>query len=160
MNRVAVIMGSANDLDTLRGGVAVLDELGIDREVRVVSAHRTPVEMCQFAQQARSEGFAVIIAAAGGAAHLPGMVAAQTTLPVIGVRVPATALAGTDALLSIAQMPKGTPVATMAIGAPGAINAAVFAAQILAVHDADLAARLAARKEQARQTVVAQELDV
>lgn len=137
---VAVIMGSHNDYRVLGGAVEVLDELGVGVEVAVVSAHRTPLDMVAFATTARQRGVNVIIAGAGGAAHLPGMVASMTTLPVIGVPVNATALDGLDALLSIVQMPKGVPVATMAID--GARNAGLLAARILSVSDAGLADRL------------------
>jgi 5-(carboxyamino)imidazole ribonucleotide mutase len=138
---VAVIMGSDSDHRVMGAAVEVLGELGVDCEVRVVSAHRTPHDMVAFATGARDRGIRVIIAGAGGAAHLPGMVASMTTLPVIGVPVNATALDGLDSLLSIVQMPKGVPVATMAID--GARNAGLFAARILAVTDDDLAGRLA-----------------
>jgi 5-(carboxyamino)imidazole ribonucleotide mutase len=158
MSRVAVIMGSATDYDTLRAGIAVLDELQIEREVRIISAHRTPDEMAKFARTARERGLSVIIAAAGGAAHLPGMVAAHTTLPVIGVPVPATVLQGVDSLLSICQMPRGTPVATMAIGAPGAVNAAWLAAQILSLANPRLVERLEEHRAAVRDQVLATEL--
>jgi 5-(carboxyamino)imidazole ribonucleotide mutase len=128
---VAVIMGSKSDLRVMSAAVDVLEELEIPHEVRVVSAHRTPDWMFEYAASAESRGLEVIIAAAGGAAHLPGMVAAKTTLPVLGVPVPATALNGVDALLSIVQMPKGVPVGTLAIGEPGAANAALLAAAIV-----------------------------
>jgi len=137
---VAVIMGSDSDYRVLAGAVEVLDELGVACEVRVVSAHRTPTDMVEFASTARRRGVHVIIAGAGGAAHLPGMVASLTTLPVIGVPVDATSLSGLDALLSIAQMPKGVPVATMAVD--GARNAGLLAARILSLGDGDLAEAL------------------
>ena len=129
---VAIIMGSRSDLDTMQPARDILTELAIPHEVRIVSAHRTPDWMFEFASTAESRGLEVIIAAAGGAAHLPGMVAAKTNLPVLGVPVPATQLTGIDALLSIVQMPKGVPVGTLAIGKPGAANAALLAARILA----------------------------
>lgn len=137
---VAVIMGSDSDYQVLSGAVEVLDELAIACEVRVVSAHRTPLDMVEFATTARQRGVRVIIAGAGGAAHLPGMVASMTTLPVIGVPVNATSLSGLDALLSIAQMPKGVPVATMAVD--GARNAGLLAARILSLGNETLAAAL------------------
>lgn len=137
---VAVIMGSDSDYRVLGAAVEVLGELGVDCEVRVVSAHRTPTDMVAFASGARQRGVEVIIAGAGGAAHLPGMVASLTTLPVIGVPVDATSLSGLDALLSIVQMPKGVPVATMAVD--GARNAGLLAARILSLGDARLASSL------------------
>ena len=142
-------MGSKSDYPVMEGAVSALNELGVDHEKRVVSAHRTPNEMVEFATTAVDRGISVIIAGAGGAAHLPGMVAALTTLPVIGVPVAVGHLQGTDALLSIAQMPKGVPVATVAIG--GAFNAGILAAQILAVSDTELRTRLIAFKESLRQ---------
>lgn len=140
--KVAIVMGSASDFPTMQPSVQTLQDFGVEFEARVVSAHRTPEEMLAFGRDAASNGFSVIIAAAGGAAHLPGMLAAVTSLPVIGVPVPATALDGMDALLSIVQMPAGIPVATFAIGAAGAVNAALFAAAILATHDAAVAKAL------------------
>lgn len=139
--KVAVVMGSSSDFPTLEPAIETLREFGIPHEARVVSAHRTPEEMIAFGASAADEGFSVIIAAAGGAAHLPGMLAAVTRLPVIGVPVPVTALDGMDALLSIVQMPAGIPVATMAIG--GAVNAALMAVRILALSDPALQDRLA-----------------
>ncbi|KZR86155.1 N5-carboxyaminoimidazole ribonucleotide mutase [Synechococcus sp. MIT S9509] len=150
--RVAVIMGSDSDLPSLQPAVLVLEELGVAVEVRVLSAHRTPLEMVSFAQQARQRGLAVIVAGAGGAAHLPGMVAALTTLPVIGVPVQSKALSGVDSLHSIVQMPGGIPVATVAIG--GGLNAGLLAAQILAVEGGELAERLEAYRQQLHDTVV------
>jgi 5-(carboxyamino)imidazole ribonucleotide mutase len=138
---VAVIMGSDNDYQVLSGAVEVLDELGVACDVQVVSAHRTPHDMVEFATTARDRGVRVIIAGAGGAAHLPGMVASMTTLPVIGVPVDATTLSGLDALLSIVQMPKGVPVAAMAVD--GARNAGLLAARILSLGDQRLADALA-----------------
>lgn len=137
---VAVVMGSDSDFPTMEPAVDTLRSLGIAHEVRVVSAHRTPEAMLSFGAGAADEGFRVIIAAAGGAAHLPGMLASVTNLPVIGVPVATTSLDGMDSLLSIVQMPAGIPVATMAIG--GAVNAALMAARILALGDTDLAAAL------------------
>jgi 5-(carboxyamino)imidazole ribonucleotide mutase len=142
--KVAVVMGSASDFPTIEPAVATLAEFGVEIETRVVSAHRTPEEMITFGREAAANGFSVIIAAAGGAAHLPGMLASVTRLPVIGVPVPVTALDGIDALLSIVQMPAGVPVATMAIG--GSVNAALMAVRILAVSDPDLAAKLDAHR--------------
>ena len=136
-------MGSKSDFVVMQGAVEVLRELGVAHEVRVVSAHRTPDLMFAYAEAAEGRGLKAIIAGAGGAAHLPGMLAAKTLVPVLGVPVPATALQGMDALLSIVQMPKGIPVATFAIGRPGAANAGLFAAQMLAREDAALAERLA-----------------
>jgi 5-(carboxyamino)imidazole ribonucleotide mutase len=143
--KVAVVMGSSSDFPTLEPAVGTLREFGVEVEARVVSAHRTPEEMIAFGAGAVANGYSVIIAAAGGAAHLPGMLASVTSLPVIGVPVPITALDGMDALLSIAQMPAGVPVATMAIG--GAINAALMAVRILAVSDPALRERLDAHRE-------------
>ena len=138
--RVGVIMGSSSDADVMADAARVLDEFGVGHEVRVVSAHRSPQRMVDYATSARDRGLSVIIAGAGGAAHLPGMVASLTTLPVIGVPVPSEHLGGQDSLLSIAQMPGGVPVATMAIG--GSRNAGLMAVRILAVGDPGLAERL------------------
>ena len=142
--KVAVVMGSASDLPTIEPAVTTLREFGVEVEARVVSAHRTPEAMIEFGRTAAAQGYSVIIAAAGGAAHLPGMLASVTRLPVIGVPVPITALDGMDALLSIVQMPAGVPVATMAIG--GAVNAALMAVRILAVSDPHLADLLDAHR--------------
>ena len=139
---VAVIMGSQSDWDTMRPAVETLEALAIGCDARIVSAHRTPDRLYAFAKGARAEGFKVIIAGAGGAAHLPGMVAALTSLPVFGVPVESRALSGLDSLYSIVQMPAGVPVGTLAIGKAGAINAALLAAAILALNDPDLATRL------------------
>lgn len=139
---VGIIMGSKSDREQLQPAADLLAEFGVAYEMRVVSAHRTPDLMCRYARTARERGLAVIIAGAGGAAHLPGMVAAQTTLPVLGVPLPATVLDGMDALLSIVQMPRGIPVGTLAIGKPGAANAALLALSILSVARPDLAAQL------------------
>ena len=141
---VGVIMGSRSDWETLAPACALLEELGVPYEARVVSAHRTPDRMFEYAERAESRGLEVIIAAAGGAAHLPGMVAAKTLVPVLGVPVPATLLNGVDSLLSIVQMPKGVPVGTLAIGKPGAMNAALLAAQICATARPELRERLRA----------------
>jgi len=140
---IAIVMGSQSDWPTMRFAAETLDALKIDYEARIVSAHRTPHRMVSFATNARDEGFQVIIAGAGGAAHLPGMIASMTTLPVFGVPVESKALRGEDSLLSIVQMPGGVPVGTLAIGKPGAINAALLAASVLSLMDEDLAERLA-----------------
>ena len=140
---VAIVMGSRSDWATMKGAAEVLAALEVPYEERIVSAHRTPERLFAFARGARSAGVKVIIAGAGGAAHLPGMVAAMTDLPVLGVPVQATALAGLDALLSIVQMPAGVPVGTLAVGPPGARNAGILAAQILALADSALAGRVA-----------------
>jgi len=146
---VAVIMGSQSDWETMAHATAVLDRLGVGHDCRIVSAHRTPDRLVEFAKAAHTQGFRVIIAGAGGAAHLPGMVAAMTHLPVLGVPVQSKALQGLDSLLSIVQMPGGIPVATLAIGAAGATNAGLLAAAILATSDPQLAERLIAyRAEQ------------
>ncbi len=147
---VGIIMGSKTDLETLKGAVDVLKEFGIGYEVRVLSAHRTPEMVIEWAQSAEQRGLEVLIAAAGGAAHLPGVVAAKTVLPVLGVPVPSTTLGGADALLSIVQMPKGIPVGTLAIGKPGAGNAALLAIAILSGKRPELRERLRAwRKKRA-----------
>lgn len=140
---VGIIMGSRNDWETMRAAAAVLEQLQVPHEQHVVSAHRTPARMVAYAQSAAERGLRVIIAGAGGAAHLPGMVASETPLPVIGVPIQSRALQGLDSLLSIVQMPGGIPVATMAIGTAGAQNAGILAARILALADQHLAARLA-----------------
>jgi 5-(carboxyamino)imidazole ribonucleotide mutase len=141
---VGVIMGSRSDLRVMTHAVDLLAALGIPHEVRVVSAHRTPDWMFEYASTAEARGLEVIVAAAGGAAHLPGMVAAKTILPVLGVPIPATLLNGVDALLSIVQMPKGVPVGTLAIGEPGAVNAALLAASIVAARHPEVRDRLRA----------------
>ncbi len=140
--QVGLIMGSRSDWEVMKGAAEVLEALGVAVDAQVVSAHRTPDRLYEYARGARDRGIKVIIAGAGGAAHLPGMAAAMTPIPVLGVPVNATVLNGVDALLSIAQMPKGIPVATFAIGAPGAVNAGLFAAAMLATQDDALAARL------------------
>jgi 5-(carboxyamino)imidazole ribonucleotide mutase len=139
---VAIIMGSQSDWETMKNAADILDALDIPYDARIVSAHRTPERLYEFAKSAKDEGFKVIIAGAGGAAHLPGMTAAMTSLPVFGVPVQSKALSGQDSLLSIVQMPAGIPVGTLAIGRPGAINAALLAAAVLALSDEDLADRL------------------
>jgi len=140
---VGIVMGSDSDWEVMRHAAAQLQELQVAHEARVVSAHRTPDDMFRYAEAAASRGLRCIIAGAGGAAHLPGMLAAKTTLPVLGVPVPSRHLQGLDSLLSIVQMPRGVPVATFAIGEAGAMNAALFAAAILATTDPALSARLA-----------------
>lgn len=144
---VGVIMGSQSDYETMRHAVAILEELQIPYEVKIVSAHRTPDRMFQYAASARDRGIEVIIAGAGGAAHLPGMTASKTVLPVIGVPVQSAALNGLDSLLSIVQMPRGVPVGTVAIGKAGAANAALLAARILGIKHPEIQARLAAWME-------------
>ncbi|MEO7278015.1 MAG: 5-(carboxyamino)imidazole ribonucleotide mutase [Sphingomicrobium sp.] len=139
---VGIIMGSRSDWETMRHSADTLDELGVAHEARVVSAHRTPKRLYDYAQSARERGLRVIIAGAGGAAHLPGMTASMTSLPVLGVPIESQALKGMDSLLSIVQMPAGVPVGTLAIGKAGAINAALFAAAILAAGDDPLSKRL------------------
>lgn len=140
---VAIIMGSQSDWATMRRAALVLDELGVGYDKRIVSAHRTPERLFSFAKSAKDKGYKIIIAGAGGAAHLPGMAASLTTLPVLGVPVRSSALSGQDSLLSIVQMPAGIPVGTLAIGEAGAANAGILAAQILALSDPALAARVA-----------------
>ena len=151
---VSVIMGSRSDLPTMRHAADVLRELGVAHEVRVISAHRTPDLMSEFAKSAKGRGVKVIIAGAGGAAHLPGMVAANTNLPVIGVPVESSALSGLDSLLSIVQMPRGVPVATVAIGRSGAVNAGLLAAQIVGTFDEEVFARLVRRRKDAEAEVL------
>jgi 5-(carboxyamino)imidazole ribonucleotide mutase len=157
---VGVVMGSKSDYEVLSAAVEILRALEIPHEARVVSAHRTPDWLFKYAETARERGLRAIIAGAGGAAHLPGMLAAKTLVPVLGVPVAATQLNGLDSLLSIVQMPKGIPVATFAIGKPGAANAALFAAQILAAGDAALDQRLAAWRAARTQEVLDQKLDI
>jgi 5-(carboxyamino)imidazole ribonucleotide mutase len=152
---VSVIMGSRSDLEIMGAARDTLASLGIPHEVLVVSAHRTPDWMVEFAKAAEGRGIRVIVAAAGGAAHLPGMVASLTLLPVLGVPIPTTALDGIDSLLSIVQMPGGVPVGTLAIGKPGATNAALLAAQILALGDPALRAKLEAHRQARRDEVLA-----
>ncbi|CAG0907851.1 unnamed protein product [Cyprideis torosa] len=145
--RVGIVMGSSSDWDVMKHAVEVLEELGVACEYQVVSAHRMPDEMFAYAESARDRGLHCIIAGAGGAAHLPGMIAAKTTLPVLGVPVPSRHLHGQDSLLSIVQMPRGVPVATFAIGVAGAANAGLFAASLLAISDSAVATRLADFRE-------------
>ena len=154
MVKVSVIMGSRSDLATMQEAMNMLKEFGIGYEARVVSAHRTPHAMVQFADEAEARGIQEIIAGAGGAAHLPGMVAAMTTIPVIGVPVQSRALSGLDSLLSIVQMPGGIPVATTAIGTSGAKNAGILAAEILALQDLNVREKLKAYKQKQTQTVL------
>ncbi|PJH91954.1 5-(carboxyamino)imidazole ribonucleotide mutase [Bacillus sp. SN1] len=151
---VGIIMGSTSDWETMKNACDILDELNVPYEKKVVSAHRTPDLMFEYAEAARERGIKVIIAGAGGAAHLPGMTAAKTTLPVIGVPVQSKALNGMDSLLSIVQMPGGVPVATTAIGKAGAVNAGLLAAQILSAFDENLARKLDERRENTKQTVL------
>src|ERR1700734_4164426 len=156
---VGVVMGSKSDYEVLNAAVDLLKEFSIPYEVRVVSAHRTPDWLFTYAEQAESRGLRVIIAGAGGAAHLPGMLAAKTLVPVLGVPVPATQLNGLDALLSIVQMPRGVPVGTLAIGKAGAANAALLAAEILAATDQALYERLAAWRAARTEESLNQKLD-
>ncbi|MBI21226.1 MAG: 5-(carboxyamino)imidazole ribonucleotide mutase [Chloroflexi bacterium] len=144
---ISIIMGSKSDLETMKKASEVLDELKVPYEVKIVSAHRTPDLMFQFAENAKERGIKVIIAGAGGAAHLPGMTASKTILPVIGVPVKSSSLNGLDSLLSIVQMPKGVPVATVAIGENGSSNAALLAAQILGLNDLELQERIYKRRK-------------
>jgi 5-(carboxyamino)imidazole ribonucleotide mutase len=153
---VGVVMGSRNDYAVMRSTVEVLKEFGVEYEVRVVSAHRTPDLLFEYAGTAVGRGLRVIIAGAGGAAHLPGMIAAKTVVPVLGVPIPATALQGLDSLLSIVQMPKGVPVGTLAIGASGAMNAGLLAVAMLATTDAALQKRLVAWRAARQDEVLAQ----
>lgn len=152
--QVGVIMGSKSDWETMKHTCDILDMLEVSYEKKVVSAHRTPELMFEYAESARERGLRAIIAGAGGAAHLPGMVAAKTTLPVIGVPVQSRALNGLDSLLSIVQMPGGVPVATVAIGKAGATNAGLLAAQIIAAFDPELAERIASMREKTRNEVM------
>jgi len=153
---VGIIMGSKSDWDTLQPAAELLEQLGVAHEVKVISAHRTPDLLFEYAAQAEGRGLAAIIAGAGGAAHLPGMTAAKTRVPVLGVPVQSKALNGMDSLLSIVQMPKGIPVATFAIGTAGAANAALFAAAIVALHDARVATALTAFRRAQTDAVLAQ----
>jgi len=156
---IGIVMGSRSDYAVMKSAVEILREFDVPFEARVVSAHRTPEAMVEYAQAAVSRGLRCIIAGAGGAAHLPGMIAALTVVPVLGVPVSATALQGFDALLSIVQMPKGVPVGTLAIGAAGAANAALLAVAMLATTDSELQRKLIARREAARNAVLAEKLD-
>jgi len=156
---IGIVMGSNSDWPTMQAAARVLKDFGVAFEARVVSAHRTPDLMFEYAEQARGRGLRAIIAGAGGAAHLPGMIAAKTTLPVLGVPVQSKALSGQDSLLSIVQMPKGVPVATFAIGEAGAANAGLFAVSLLAVTDPALAAQLDAFRAAQTASVLAMTLD-
>ncbi|MEZ5729930.1 MAG: 5-(carboxyamino)imidazole ribonucleotide mutase [Burkholderiaceae bacterium] len=156
--RIGVVMGSSSDWEVMQNAVAVLRDFDIPHEARVVSAHRMPDDMFAYAEQARERGLAAIIAGAGGAAHLPGMLAAKTTVPVLGVPVPSRYLRGEDSLLSIVQMPRGIPVATFAIGEAGAANAALFAVALLANGDPALAARLETFRGRQREAAQASRL--
>ena len=155
---VGVVMGSDSDWEVMQHAARVLKDFGVPCETKVVSAHRTPDAMFTYAEEARGRGLRCIIAGAGGAAHLPGMIASKTTLPVLGVPVPSRHLAGQDSLYSIVQMPRGIPVATFAIGEAGAANAGLFAVSLLANHDAALADRLAKYRESLKEKVAAMQL--
>ena len=157
--KIGVVMGSDSDWPTLQAAAKLLEEFGVAYEARVVSAHRTPKLLCEYAETARARGLKAIIAGAGGAAHLPGMIAAMTPVPVLGVPVQSRALSGLDSLLSIVQMPRGIPVATFAIGEAGAANAALFAIAMLANEDADLAARLDTFRAKQTDKVLAMQLE-
>ncbi|WP_347082109.1 5-(carboxyamino)imidazole ribonucleotide mutase [Enterococcus mundtii] len=152
--KISVIMGSISDWETMKHACEIIEEFGVSFEKKVVSAHRTPDLMFSYAEEARKKGIKVIIAGAGGAAHLPGMVAAKTTLPVIGVPVQSRTLNGLDSLLSIVQMPGGVPVATTAIGKAGAINAGLLAIQMLSMYDLELEAALAKRRAMSVESVI------
>lgn len=156
--RVGIIMGSHSDWDTMRHAATVLEELGVGHETKIVSAHRTPDLLFEYADEAEGRGIWVIIAGAGGAAHLPGMTAAKTRLPVLGVPVQSKALSGLDSLLSIVQMPRGIPVGTLAIGEAGAVNAGLLAAAIVALHDPAVADRLDAYRKAQTQRVLEEKL--
>ncbi len=152
---VGVVMGSVSDWSVMEHCAAALSELGIAHETKIVSAHRMPLEMAEYGSAAQARGLRLIIAGAGGAAHLPGMLAAHTLVPVLGVPIPSTAFQGTDSLLSIVQMPAGVPVATFAVGRAGAVNAALFAAAVLAGTDPTVAMALAARRQRTHDEAVA-----
>ena len=153
-SKVAVVMGSQSDWETMKAATEMLTDLGVQWHAEVVSVHRTPAKMLEFAQTAAESGFAVIIAGAGGAAHLPGMIASSTLLPVLGVPVRSQALSGLDSLLSIVQMPKGVAVGTLAIGTAGAANAGLLASQILALKDSELSQRIEHWREQQTERVL------
>jgi len=155
---VSVVMGSKSDYETMQAAVEILTEFGVAHEARVVSAHRTPDLLMEFADGAAARGVKIIIAGAGGAAHLPGMIAAKTILPVLGVPIPATMLQGIDSLLSIVQMPRGVPVGTLAVGKPGSANAALLAVSILALEDKALAVKLMAWRAEQTAKVLTQTL--
>lgn len=154
MSKIAIVMGSQSDWPTMQRAAEVLDQLGISYKAEVISAHRTPDLLMKFASEAVTAGYHAIIAGAGGAAHLPGMIAAHTRLPVFGCPVKSSALNGIDSLLSIVQMPKGVAVGTLAIGEAGAFNAGLMAAQVIALHDSSVAARVDQFREQQTQTVL------
>ena len=158
MAKIGIVMGSNSDWPVMQYAANILQDFGVDYEARVVSAHRTPDLMFEYAKTAKERGLRAVIAGAGGAAHLPGMLASQTPLPVLGVPVPSKYLRGEDSLLSIVQMPKGVPVATFAIGEAGAANAALFAVSMLANEDAELARKLAGFRSRQEQSVLAMEL--
>lgn len=158
--KIGIVMGSKSDLPTMEEASAILKHFGIAYEMRVLSAHRCPEEVAQFSRGAMENGFSAIIAGAGMAAHLPGVIAASTTLPVIGVPIDASSLGGLDALLSIVQMPPGIPVATVGIGKPGAKNAALLVVEILALNDAGLGKKLVGYRESQRQAVLAADREV
>ena len=158
MAKIGIVMGSNSDWPVMQHAANILQDFGVDYEARVVSAHRTPDLMFEYAKTAKGRGLRAVIAGAGGAAHLPGMLASQTPLPVLGVPVPSKYLRGEDSLLSIVQMPKGVPVATFAIGEAGAANAALFAVSMLANEDAELARKLAEFRSRQEQSVLAMEL--
>lgn len=160
MAKIGIVMGSNSDWPVMQHAANILQDFGVAYEARVVSAHRTPDLMFEYAKAAKGRGLRAIIAGAGGAAHLPGMLASQTLLPVLGVPVPSKYLRGEDSLLSIVQMPKGVPVATFAIGEAGAANAALFAVSMLANEDAELARKLAGFRSRQEQSVLAMELPV
>ena len=151
---VGIIMGSSSDWETMRHAAGTLEQLGVPHETKVVSAHRTPKRLYEYAHSAKHRGLKIVIAGAGGAAHLPGMTASMTSLPVLGVPIETQALKGMDSLLSIVQMPAGVPVGTLAIGKAGAVNAALFAAAMLATQDESLAGRLEAWREKQTGSVV------
>lgn len=154
MSLVSIVMGSKSDLETVQNACEVLKEFGVSYEVRVLSAHRTPMQTHQYATSLKERGIKVVIAAAGGAAHLAGVIAGNTTLPVIGIPIQTSALSGMDSLLSTVQMPKGIPVATVAIGKAGAANAAILATQILALNDADLEKKLLEYKKKMAEKIL------
>jgi 5-(carboxyamino)imidazole ribonucleotide mutase len=158
MITIGLVMGSNSDWDVMQHAARILQDFGVGYEARVVSAHRTPDLLFSYAEAASARGLRAIIAGAGGAAHLPGMLAAKTTVPILGVPVPSKYLRGEDSLLSIVQMPKGIPVATFAIGEAGAANAALFAVSLLASHDADLASKLTAFRAEQSAKVLAMQL--
>ncbi|MFB5649516.1 5-(carboxyamino)imidazole ribonucleotide mutase [Leptospira wolffii] len=158
--KVAVIMGSSSDWETMKEAVQILKEFGIESKAEIVSAHRSPEKMVEFAKSARSQGYEIIIAGAGGAAHLPGMVASLTTLPVLGVPVQSKSLSGMDSLLSIVQMPGGVPVGTLAIGTAGAKNAGLLAVRILSLKDESLVSKLEAYRDRIREEALSKNKDL